>query len=221
MTASVSRTALVSRKLLVSRKVLGDLIAPGEGTGPWLKRAAMILAGVAALWVSAKVRIAIEPVPVTLQVLVVMSIGMAYGARMAVATLMAYLALGAAGAPVFAGTPEKGIGLAYMLGGTGGYLLGFVAAAGVVGWLAGRGWDRSMPMTALAMAIGLATLYVPGVLWLAYGFPLAQAAGGFSGLGIGKAVEFGLFPFLGIDALKLAVAVIAFPAVWRLAGDAR
>lgn len=205
----------------VSSRVLGDLIAPASGAGLWLKRAAMIVAGVAALSISAKVRIAIEPVPVTLQVLVVMSIGMAYGARMAVATLAAYLALGAAGQPVFAGTPEKGIGLAYMLGATGGYLLGFVAAAGVVGWLAERGWDRSMPASALAMAIGLAVLYVPGVLWLAYGFPLVPAIAGFSGLGMARAVEFGLFPFLWIDALKLAVAVVAFPAIWRLVGGAR
>jgi len=205
----------------VSTKVLGDLILSGEGAGKWLKRAAMILAGVAALWISAKVKIALEPVPVTLQVLVVMSIGMAYGSRMAVATLLAYLALGATGEPVFAGTPEKGVGLPYMLGATGGYLLGFVAAAGVVGWLAERGWDRSMLRTAAAMAIGLAVLYVPGVLWLGYGFPLVPAIAGFSGFGMEKAIAWGLFPFVWFDALKLVVAVIAFPAIWRLVGDAR
>lgn len=205
----------------VSNKVLGDVLVPSAGAGLWLKRAVMIVAGVAALWLSAKVKIAIEPVPVTLQVLVVMSIGMAYGFRMAVATLLAYLALGAAGEPVFAGTPEKGVGLPYMLGATGGYLLGFVGAAGVVGWLAERGWDRSVITTALAMAIGLIVLYVPGVLWLAFGFPLFPAISEFSGYGLAKGIEWGVFPFLWIDAIKLAVAAVAFPAIWRLVGGAR
>lgn len=205
----------------LSNKVLGDTLLPSEGTALWIKRAVMIVAGVAALWLSAKMKIALEPVPVTLQVLVVMSIGMAYGFRMGVATLVAYLALGAAGEPVFAGTPEKGVGLAYMLGPTGGYLLGFVGAAGVAGWLAERGWDRSILTTALAMVIGLAVLYVPGVLWLAYGFPLFPAIAEFNGFGIAKGIEYGVFPFLWIDAIKLAVAVIAFPVIWRLVGDAR
>ena len=205
----------------LSNKVLGDALLPSEGTALWIKRAVMIVAGVAALWLSAKMKIALEPVPVTLQVLVVMSIGMAYGFRMGVATLVAYLALGAAGEPVFAGTPEKGVGLAYMLGATGGYLVGFVGAAGVVGWLAERGWDRSILTTALAMVIGLVVLYVPGVLWLAYGFPLLPAFAEFNGFGIAKGIEYGVFPFLWIDAIKLAVAVIAFPAIWRLVGDAR
>ena len=205
----------------LSNKVLGDTLLPSEGTALWIKRAVMIVAGVAALWLSAKMKIALEPVPVTLQVLVVMSIGMAYGFRMGVATLVAYLAVGAAGEPVFAGTPEKGVGLPYMLGATGGYLVGFVGAAGVVGWLAERGWDRSILTTALAMVIGLAVLYVPGVLWLAYGFPLFPAIAEFNGFGIAKGIEWGVFPFLWIDAIKLAIAVIAFPAIWRLVGDAR
>ncbi len=205
----------------VSKKVLSEAILPSEGTKLWIKRAIMIVAGVAALWLSAKVKIALEPVPVTLQVLVVMSIGMAYGFRMGVATLIAYLAVGAAGEPVFAGTPEKGVGLPYMFGATGGYLVGFVGAAGIVGWLAERGWDRSILTTALAMTIGLAVLYVPGVFWLAYGFPLFPAIVEFNGYGIAKGIEWGVFPFLWIDAIKLVIAVIVFPTIWRLVGSAR
>src|SRR3546814_4106827 len=73
----------------------------------------------------------------------VLAIGMAYGWRLATATLLLYLAEGALGLPVFAGTPEKGLGLAYIAGPTGGYLLGYLLAAAAVGWLAERGWDRA------------------------------------------------------------------------------
>lgn len=184
---------------------------------PVIQRAGAVAFGVTLLVVSAKVNIATIPVPVTLQTLAVMALAMAYGARMGLVTIMAYLALGAAGAPVFAGTPEKGIGLAYMLGSTGGYLLGFVTATAVVGTLAQRGWDRTVMWAAAAMALGLVALFVPGVLWLAYGTPFGLIAG-FGGIGIDKALAFGVLPFLWIDALKLALAAIGFPLIWKLLG---
>lgn len=180
----------------------------------WARKTAMVALGVALLWISAKTRVAVEPVPVTMQTLVVMALALAYGARLGVATILAYLALGAAGVPVFAGTPEKGVGIAYMAGPTGGYLIGFVAAAWIAGKLAERGWDRNVFLSALAMAVGLVFLYVPGVLWLAYGFPLTA----FSGLGIAQALEFGVFPFVLIDAAKLSLAALGFPLIWRLVG---
>ncbi len=202
--------------------VLGELALAraGMARGSLASRLALILAGVVALWLSAKVKVALEPVPVTMQVLVVMSIGMAYGARLGMATVAAYLALGALGAPVFAGTPEKGLGLAYMLGPTGGYLLGFLLAAGVVGGLARRGWDRSPLKTALAMAAGLAVIYAAGVAWLAWGTPVGLVLGGFAGIGLDRALAVGVLPFLWIDALKLALAVLAFPTIWRLVARA-
>ena len=199
-------------------QVLADRFGFDAGAGKWMKRAGMIALGVALMWASAKIKVAIEPVPVTMQTLVVMAIGLAYGARMGAATMFAYLALGAAGEPVFAGTPEKGIGLGYMLGSTGGYLAGFVAAAGLVGWLAERGWDRTVLTTAGAMAAGLAALYACGVAWLAFGFPLTAFGSAFSGIGVEKALAFGVMPFLWIDALKLCLAVVAFPLIWRLLG---
>lgn len=197
-------------------KVLGDLAFASAGAPVWLRRAGMIALGVAALWISAKIKVAVEPVPVTMQTLVVMAIGLAYGARMGVATIIAYLALGLAGEPVFAGTPEKGIGVAYMVGSTGGYLVGFVAATGLVGWLAERGWDRSVPKTAAAMIAGLFALYACGALWLAFGFPLTALGSAFAGIGFEKALQFGVAPFILADALKLALAVVAFPAIWAL-----
>ena len=90
------------------------------------------------------------------------------------ATVALYLLEGAAGLPVFSGTPEKGIGLAYMMSTTGGYLFGFVVAAGAVGFLAERGWDRNLSTTALAMLIGTVLIYIPGVLWLGMVFRLGQ-----------------------------------------------
>ena len=83
-------------------------------------------------------------------------------------TLLVYLTEGALGLPVFAGTPEKGIGMPYMLGTTGGYLVGFVLAALVVGFLAEAGWDRNLLLTAAAMLIGNIVIYVPGLLWLGH-----------------------------------------------------
>ena len=99
------------------------------------RNVALAVAGSIALWVSAKVQIPFLPVPMTLQTLVVLIIGMAYGWRLGAATVALYLAQGAVGLPVFAGTPEKGIGLAYMIGPTGGYLVGFLLAAMAVGCL--------------------------------------------------------------------------------------
>ena len=202
----------------MTTRVLADQFGATEGASLWLRRLFMIVFGVALLWLSAKVKIAIEPVPVTLQVLAIMALSMAYGARMAAATLIAYLALGAAGEPVFAGTPEKGVGLGYMLGSTGGYLMGFLGAAWTVGALADRGWDRTVLSAAAAMAIGLVVLYVPGVLWLAYGFPITALGAEWGGAGFAKAWEWGVFPFIWIDAAKLVLAAIGFPLIWKLIG---
>ena len=162
--------------------------------------------GTVILTISAKFQIPFFPVPMTMQTLVVLMIGMGFGPRLGAATLVLYLAEGAIGLPVFAGTPEKGLGLAYMLGGTGGYLLGFVMAAGACGWLAHRGWDRSILKTAAALVIGNAIIYVPGLLWLGiiYGFdkPL---------------LTWGLYPFIPGDLTKLALAAAILPGAWLLA----
>lgn len=198
---------------LTARPVLSDILWSSTGSALWLKRIALLVAGVIALWVSAKVQIATVPVPVTLQVLVVSVIGAAYGPRLAAATLAAYLAMGAYGYPVFAGTPEKGIGLAYMMGPTGGYLLGFWLQAVVIGMLARAGWDRSVLTMSAAMAIGLLALYVPGVIWLSASWGAA--------LGWENWYTYGVKTFIWVDALKLVVAALAFPAIWKLVGDAR
>ncbi|MDB2403376.1 biotin transporter BioY [bacterium] len=170
-----------------------------------LRNLMLAVAGSLLLWISAKISIPFWPVLLTMQTLVVLMIGMAFGARLGAATVALYLLEGAAGLPVFSGTPEKGIGLTYMMSTTGGYLFGFVVAAGAVGFLAERGWDRNLSTTALAMLIGTVLIYIPGVLWLGMV------------LGWDKPIlSWGLTPFLAGDALKLVIAAVLMPSLWRL-----
>jgi biotin transport system substrate-specific component len=169
-----------------------DALWPVRGASRLLRAAVLAVLGSALLTLSAKVQVPFYPVPMTMQTLVVLLVGMAFGARLGVATVALYLAEGAVGLPVFAGTPEKGIGLAYMLGPTGGYLLGFVLAAAVAGWLVER--RRDAAGLALAVVAGSLAIYASGVLWLA------------SLVGLGKALELGLLPFLWGDLLKAGLA---------------
>lgn len=178
-----------------------------EDRSAWLRVAIVALVGSALLTLSAKFEIPFWPVPLTLQSLVVLSIGMVLGARLGALTVATYLALGAVGLPVFAGTPEKGIGLAYMVGPTGGYLVGFVVAAGVVGWLAERRWDRHVLGTVGAMLIGNVLIYVLGLAWL--GFVLGWDK---------PILDWGLKPFVLGDLAKIVVAAALLPAVWRFVG---
>lgn len=157
-----------------------------------------VIAGIAVLAISAHIKIPFYPVPVTMQTLAVLAIGMTYGTRLGGATLLGYLGAGAVGAPVFAG----GAGLAYMMGPTGGYLLGFFVAAVVLGALAERGWTRSIVTTAAAMLLGNIIIYLLGVSWLA------------NLIGTDKAIQLGLLPFLYGDALKLVIAALGVPYLW-------
>ena len=162
--------------------------------------------GSALLWASAKAQVPMWPVPMTMQTFVVLVIGMAYGARLGVATIALYLLEGALGLPVFAGTPEKGLGLAYMTGPTGGYLLGFVAGAWLCGWLAERGFDRSPLRTLAAMSLGHALIFVFGVTWL------AQL------IGFEKAFATGVVPFWAATIAKTLLGVVTLPLAWKWIG---
>ncbi len=167
----------------------------------------LALLGSLLLTLAAKVQVPFYPVPMTMGTLVVLGLGMAYGWRLAGATMLLYMVQGAMGLPVFAGTPEKGIGIAYMMGGTGGYLIGYVLAAVTVGWLAEKGWDRTMLGTALAMLIGNAVIYVPGLIWLGVLF------------GWDKPIfEWGFTPFILGDVTKVALATAIMPLAWHLLG---
>ena len=165
-----------------------------------LAMALLVIGGSLALTVSAHVKIPFYPVPVTMQTMVVLLIGMSYGPRLGALTIAAYLAQGAMGMPVFAG----GAGLLYMAGPTGGYLAGFLAAAFVMGALAQRGWGKTVVSTALAMLIGTIVIYTLGVAWLSNLF------------GFGVGIKAGLLPFLYGDALKIVIAAGIMPYAWSL-----
>jgi biotin transport system substrate-specific component len=163
----------------------------------------LALGGSLLLAVSAKIQVPFWPVPVTMQSLGVLLIGIALGSRLGAAAVLAYLAEGFVGLPVFAGAAA---GPAYFAGPTAGYLLGFLIAAASIGWLAERGWDRSAGSAVLAMAIGHVLLFVPGVLWLAvlFGWP--------------KAIAFGVTPFILATLVKTALGGAVIAALWSYLG---
>ncbi len=175
-------------------------IWPEEGSSRLARNVVLAILGAALLTVSAKVQMPFYPVPMTMQSYVVLVIGMAYGWRLAGATLLLYLAEGAIGLPVFA----SGGGYAYFAGPTAGYLVGFLVAATAIGWLAEKGWDRNPLLSVLAMALGTVVIFALGVAWLAGLF------------GFETAVANGLQPFLFGAAAKLALAAATVPIAWRV-----
>jgi biotin transport system substrate-specific component len=195
-----------------SAKVLADIFGATQGAAARLKEAALVIAGIALLAVSAKVAVPMWPVPITMGTFAVLTIGAAYGARLGLVTILGYMLIGAAGFDVFAGSSVDKNGLGYMMGGTGGYLLGYVLATAALGWFAARGWDRSAGKMALAMLAGNALIYIPGLIWL-NAMPYAESWG--------WTVQHGLTPFLIGDVLKLALAAVLFPAVWTLSARLR
>jgi len=192
------------------KPVLAQTFGPQSGTALIAKQVALVLVGIAVLALAAKIRVPMWPVPITMGTFAVLSIGAAYGARLGLVTVLGYLLVGALGFDVFAGSSAEASGLTYMMGGTGGYLVGYVLATLALGALAARGWDRSFGLMAVAMLIGNALIYLPGLAWLGqlYGWdkPILQ---------------WGLTPFLLGDAIKLALAAVVLPGLWKLVGTAR
>ena len=187
--------------------LVARLTARSEPT--WMADLAVIAAGSLLMTVAAKTSIPFYPVPLSMQTFVAIGLGLALGPVRGALCVLFYLMQGAAGLPVFAGTPEKGVGLAYMMGPTGGYLFGYLFAATLTGWLAERGFDRTLPAAALALLIGNLAIYLPGLAWLG------------SVVGWDKPVlQYGLIPFLAGDALKLALGACLLPLL-RHAATAR
>ena len=181
--------------------------APADtSTGRAFRNVLLAVAGSLALWASAKIQVPFWPVPMTMQTFVVLALAAALGTRLGTAAVLLYLVEGAVGLPVFAGTPEKGLGLAYMMGPTGGYLAGFVAAAFVVGALAERGFDRTIPRMLAAAAIGHAIIFLCGWGWLS------------TLLGAEKAWALGVAPFHAATVAKTLLAALSLPAIRRLTG---
>ena len=189
---------------------IGDFLVPvrvGERTSPRIRHALLIAAGALFIFLCAKVWISIpgNPVPYTLQSFGVLVVGGALGLRRGGAAALLYVLLGLVGLPFFA--EGKG-GLQVIWAATGGYLVGFVVAAAVVGRLAELGWDRRIGGAIGATAIGTVVIYAVGVPWLAV----------VTGASLIKAIELGVVPFLGVDIVKLLAAAAVFPAAWWVVG---
>ena len=189
----------------LSRRPLAALVWPGRpGAASQASRAVLLIAlGTALLTLSAKINLPLPYVPMTLQTLVVLMIGAAYGWRLGAATVVAYLAEGAMGLPVFAGPIG---GLAPFVGPTAGYLVGFALAAFVTGALSERGWDRSIPLLFVAMAAGHIIILGCGWAWLAFGMKL----------GLEKAWLVGIAPFIATALIKNALGAALVPAIRRI-----
>jgi biotin transport system substrate-specific component len=150
------------------------------------------------------------PVPLTFQPMVVLVGGALLGSRLGMLSQLLYLALGVAGLPVFAASSTLAPGAARLIGPTGGYLMAYPIAAFVTGTLAERGFDRRYFTAVIAMAFGLAVIFIGGVLWLVR---FVEPAGG-----VTTALAAGFYPFVIQDAAKLLVAGSVMPSLWWLAG---
>jgi biotin transport system substrate-specific component len=188
----------------MTMRPLVSLALPREGAARLAIQFSLAIAGTLLLILSARTRVLLGPVDISMQTLAVLLIAAAFGMRLGVATLLLYMAQGAMGFPVFQATPEKGIGIAYMVGPTGGYLAGFVVMAAIVGWAADRGWDRHPLKLFSAMLVAEAVMMAMGFAWLALL------------IGPEKSWQFGVVPFIAGDLIKLALAASLAPAVWSL-----
>jgi biotin transport system substrate-specific component len=187
---------------------LADFLVPirvGERLGTRVRHITLVVAGALFVILCARIYIPVLPVPFTGQTFGVLLVGGALGFRRGLAALLLYLAIGAIGVPVYS---EGRAGIAVIQGATGGYLVGFVIAAAVVGRLAELGWDRRIGGALAMMAIGTAIIYAIGVPWLKVAL----------GLSWPDAVAGGMTKFLIWDAAKLAVAAGIFPTAWWLIG---
>jgi len=196
---------------------IGDFLVPirvSERMNARARHLALILLGALVIFLSAQVYIQRDPVPVTGQVFGVLLVGGALGLRRGFLATLVYVLIGAIGYPAFA--EHKGgldviasfSGGQVHLGATGGYLIGFILAGSLVGFLAENGWDRNLRGSLGAMVLGDAVIYLVGVPWLA----IAR------NLSLPDAIAGGFTPFIGWDALKILAAAALFPAAWWLVG---
>ena len=188
-------SALTARPLI-------SVALPNDRTARLITQIVLAFGGTLLLTLSAKTKVVLGPVDMSLQTLAIFLIAATFGMRLGVATLLLYLAEGAMGWPVFQGTPEKGVGIAYMMGTTGGYLAGFVVAAGIVGWAADRGWDRSVFKFLGALLVAEFAIMLLGFAWLA------------TIIGAEKSWQFGVLPFIVPDLIKVGITAALMPAIW-------
>ncbi|TNE44068.1 MAG: biotin transporter BioY [Deltaproteobacteria bacterium] len=179
-----------------------DLWRPQAPAQSWAYSLALVVGGSLFIALAAQIAIPLPftPVPVTGQSLAVLLLGVLLGSRKGAASVLLYLGEGAMGLPFFA---KGAAGLAILRGATAGYLLGFVVAAFVVGWLAERGWDRDLWRSGAAMMVGNAIIFACGLTWLSYL------------VGFSKALTLGFYPFVPGMLVKLVLASALLPIGWN------
>ncbi|MET0598860.1 MAG: biotin transporter BioY [Mesorhizobium sp.] len=187
-------TAVLSRPL-------ATLALPEEGASRLFGQVLLVLAGSFVMALAAHAKVPFWPVPMTLQTLALFAISALYGRKLAVATMLAYLAQGAVGLPVFA----SGGGLAYLAGPTGGYLVSYVPVAALVGYAADRGYGRNLFALFGVMLLGEVIVLAMGAAWLAVV------------VGPEKALAGGVGPFVVVDVVKAALAAAGVRAATSLA----
>jgi biotin transport system substrate-specific component len=212
---------------------LGDFLVPisvGESLSSRARHIVLILSGALLIAATAQVTLVLEgqtiplladfriqlgssPVPITGQTFGVLLVGGALGFRRGVLAVLLYLAMGLL-LPVYAGGSSGVDSFAsitngrFVLGATGGYLVGFLLAAGITGRLAELGWDRNVAGALAAMLVGNVAVYLVGVPWLALAL----------NVDLPTAIAFGMTPFVIVDLIKLAAAAVVFPAAWWVVG---
>jgi biotin transport system substrate-specific component len=186
--ALTHRTTLVDR--FVSKSLAADIV--------------LVVAGTALTAAAAQLQIPASPVPFTFQTLAVLLVGSVLGSVRGALSLALYAVLGTF-LPIYTNHTS---GVDHLFGATGGYIISFVVASALVGFLAEKGWSKSVPLMFISYVLGTAIVYAIGASWLTYGY----LGGDWS-----KGLAFGVTPFLIWDAVKAIIAGALVPAGWSLA----
>ena len=181
-----------------------------------LKNLLIIMIGSILYALSARIAIPIPPVPVTLQTLVLLTFSMAVGSRLAFLTFALYIFQGIIGIPVFAKPPFSGF--YYLIGPSGGYLLGMLIASYFVGYLAEKNYDKNFTKSLITIFIGTIIIFIPGLIWLGFWFDqyhpeLSQQIN--LGEGYKYAFKYGLLVFKFTEPVKIALAACITPLIWH------
>lgn len=195
-----------------SNKLLIEAIWTPNQDIIWIQKMVLVAVGIAFLIIAAKTKLILpfSPVPVTLGTFAVLTIGTTYGQRLGLMTIFGYLLIGMLGFDVFANSSAEANGLTYMLGGTGGYLIGYCFAIMALGFIAKLNWDRNIFKLGAALVFANILIYAPGLLWLGQLYGWDQPI-----------IAWGLTPFIIGDLLKLALTASLIPLIWKLIGKAR
>jgi biotin transport system substrate-specific component len=188
LTLTIGRPTLADR--LVSRSLATDIV--------------LVTAGAALTAVAAQLAIPLQPVPITMQTLAVLLVGSTLGASRGALSMVLYAALGLVGVPVYS---DGTSGAAVLFGSTGGYIVGFIFAAALTGWLAQRNWDKKFLGAALSFLAGTVVTFVFGLAWLAV---VTQAS-------LEQVLAWGLYPFIIGGIIKAGIAAAVIPTTWKLA----